>query len=134
MPSKPKHTKKGLARLRRFLLVKEVIMLILVALSFVFLALEHFEVLSSEQLLAIETYEIVVAVIFLTEFTFELYFAKDRRKYWRTHWFYLIAAVPIPTESFELLKGIRALRLLKLMKIFAEYRYDRNTTLFESGH
>ncbi len=106
-------------------------MFTLVVFSFVFLAMEHFEILSHEQLLLIDYYEVAVAVIFLAEFIFELYFAKDRKKYWRSHWFYLIAAIPIPTETFELLRGIRALRILKLLKIFAEYRYDRNTRLFE---
>ena len=120
-------------RVRQFLFVKEVIMLTLVAMSFIFLALEHFEVLSHEQLHAIEIYEIVVSLLFLAEFLFELYYAKNRSKYWRSHWFYLLAAIPIPTESFEILKGIRFLRLLKLTKIFAEYRYDRNTWLFEKS-
>lgn len=128
--ARKQHTKKQRARLHLFLIVKEVVMLTLVLFSFVFLAFEHFEVLDHDQLHAIEVYEVVVALIFLAEFMFELYFAKDRAKYWRSHWFYLIAAVPIPTESFELLKGVRALRLLKLLKIFAEYRYDRNTRLF----
>ena len=81
-------------------------------------------------MLAIEVYEIAIGIIFLLEFLFELHFAKDRRKYWRTHWFYLIAAVPVPTMSFEVLRGVRALRLLKLLKIFAEYRYEHNTRLF----
>lgn len=123
-------TKKQQKQLKRFLTLKEVCMLTLVALSFVFLALEHFEKLTETQLMAIEIYEIAVSCIFLTEFIFEYHFAKDRPKYIRTHWFYLIAAIPVPTMSFELLKGIRALRLLKLIKIFAEYRYDRNTRLF----
>ncbi len=118
-------------RLHQFLLVKEIIMLSLVAVSFGLLALEHFEQLTHNQLLAVDVYEVVVALIFMAEFCFELYYAKNRKKYWRTHWFYLIAAIPVPTESFELLKGIRVLRLFKLLKVFAEYRYDRNTWLFE---
>jgi hypothetical protein len=127
-----KRSSEQTKKLRLFLLVKEIIMFTLVVFSFVFLALEHFEILSHEQLLFIDYYDVAVALIFLAEFIFELYFAKDKGKYWKSHWFYLIAAVPIPTETFELLRGVRALRILKLLKIFAEYRYDRNTRLFEN--
>ncbi|AGL62324.1 membrane protein of unknown function [Candidatus Saccharimonas aalborgensis] len=117
-------------KLRRFLFIKEMIMTVLVVGSFVFLALEHFEQLTDSQLARVEVYEITVAFIFLAEFLFEWYYARDRRRYLRTHWFYLIAAVPVPTATFELLKGIRLLRLLKLLKIFAAYRYEHNTRLF----
>lgn len=117
-------------KLRRFLFIKEMIMTVLVVGSFVFLALEHFEQLTDSQLAGVEVYEITVAFIFLSEFLFEWYYARDRRRYLRTHWFYLIAAVPVPTATFELLKGIRLLRLLKLLKIFATYRYEHNTRLF----
>ena len=106
------------------------IMTVLVVGSFFFLALEHFEQLTDSQLAGVEVYEITVAFIFLAEFLFEWYYARDRRRYLRTHWFYLIAAVPVPTATFELLKGIRLLRLLKLLKIFAAYRYEHNTRLF----
>ena len=103
----------------------------LVGLSFVTLALEHLERLSHEQLLMAETFDVVVGLIFLAEFVFEWYFARDRDKYVRHHWFYLIAAVPIPTTTFEALRGVRLLRLLKLLKIFAHLRYEHNTRLFE---
>lgn len=117
-------------KLRFFLLAKELFMLALVVLSFVFLLLEHLESLSEAQLRAVEIYEVVVAILFIAEFVFELYYAKDRKKYWRTHWFYLLAAIPVPTTTFEVLRGIRALRLLKLLKIFTAYRYEHNTRLF----
>ena len=117
-------------KLRRFLFTKEVIMTTLVIGSFIFLTLEHFEQLTDSQLAGVEVYEITVALIFLAEFLFEWYYARDRWRYLRTHWFYLIAAVPVPTTTFELLKVIRLLRLLKLLKIFAAYRYEHNTRLF----
>ncbi len=113
------------------MLIKEAAMFVLVGLSFAFLALEHFEKLSHEQLLAVETFDVAVGIIFLAEFLFEWYYARDRARYVRHYWFYLIAAVPVPTASFEILRAIRLLRLLKLLKIFAHLRYERNTRLFE---
>lgn len=124
-------SKKSKEKLKKFLLTKEIVMLLLVAISFGLLALEHFEHLSHTQLVMVEIYEIILAIILLVEFLFELHFAKDRKKYWRTHWFYLLAAIPIPTASFEILRGIRVLRLLKLLKIFTEFRYEHNTRLFK---
>ncbi len=117
--------------LRRFLFIKEIIMLTLVAGSLALLGLEHLERLSHDQLLMVEIYEIVVALIFAGEFVFEWYFARDRGHYIKYHWFYLLAAIPIPTQSFAILHGVRALRLLKLLKIFAHLRYEYNTWLFD---
>ena len=117
--------------LRRFLAVKEVFMLSLVVISLSLLALEHFEQLSPMQLHWVDVFEISVSILFLGEFFFEYYFARDRSLYFKHHWFYLLAAIPIPTQTFEALHGIRALRLLKLFKIFAHTRYERNTRLFQ---
>lgn len=118
-------------RVKRFLAVKEFVMLSLVIISFCLVLLEHFEQLSPIQLHWVDVYEISISVIFLAEFFFEYYFARDRSLYVKHHWFYLLAAIPIPTQTFEILHGIRALRLLKLFKVFAHMRYERNTRLFE---
>ncbi len=105
--------------------------MLLVASSLLFVGLEHFGNLSHEQLLLVELYEIVVGLIFLGEFIFEWYHAKDRQHYLKYHWFYLFAAIPVPLESFELLRGIRALRLLKIARAFSHLRYEHNTHLFD---
>ncbi|MCB9820121.1 ion transporter [Candidatus Nomurabacteria bacterium] len=117
-------------KLKKFLSIKEVVMLSLVLANFVFLGMEHFDKLSRSQLLAVEVLDVIIACIFLAEFFFELHFAKDRKRYWKHYGIYLLAAIPIPTESFEILRGIRALRLVKLLQMFAHLRYERNTRLF----
>ena len=121
-------------KLRRFLAVKEVIMVTLVGLNLLFLVIEHIEVLSQQQIKIIEVFDIATALVFLAEFGFELFWAKDRAKYVRHHWFYLFAAVPIPSTLFEELRAVRLLRLLKLLKIFAHMRYEYNTRLFERSN
>ena len=112
---------------------KEIFMNILVVANVVLLAYEHFHEPPLSELLLIDAFDIATALLFIAEFIFEWYWARDRKLYIRHHWFYLFAAVPIPTASFEILRGIRALRLLKLLKIFAHMRYDRNTRLFEAS-
>lgn len=109
--------------------VKEFVMVSLALLCLGGLILEHLEHLNVTQLYWLEVFEIMVGLIFLAEFAFELYFAKDRKKYWLHHWYFLIAAIPIPTQTFEILRSIRALRLLRLLKIFAHLRYEENTWL-----
>lgn len=118
-------------RLKRFLALKEIFMMMLVALNLALLAYEHFAEPPLDQMIFIEAFDIVTAIVFLAEFIFEWHWAKDRSLYFRHHWFYLLAAVPVPSTTFELLRGVRALRLLKLLKIFAHMRYERNTRLFE---
>lgn len=128
------HTKREKERLRRFLAVKEIVMIGLVVMNVVLLVLEHFVPLTHEQLVAIEVFDAATALVFLAEFGFELYWAKDRGKYIRHHWFYLLAAIPVTTTLFEELRVVRLLRLLKLLKIFGHMRYERNTRLFEKSH
>lgn len=94
------------------------------------LALEHFEHLSEPQLYALEYFEYLVGFIFLVEFGFEWYYARDRKKYFRHHWIFLIAAFPVPSMSWEVLRGIRLLRLFRLLKIYEHLRYEHNTRLF----
>lgn len=125
------HTVKQKRTLRIFLYCKEAVMLLLVASSLLFVGLEHFGKFTHEQLLMIEVYEVIVGLVFVGEFIFEWYHAKDRQHYLKYHWFYLFAAVPVPLESFELLRGIRALRLLKLVKAYSHLKYEYNTHLFD---
>ena len=103
----------------------------LVVVSFGLIAFEHFELLPENWILAIDAYEIAISILFLAEFMFEWHFALDRRKYWRHHWFYLFAAIPLISTTAEYLHGVRLLRLLKLLRVFAHTRYEYNTHLFE---
>ncbi len=131
MALKAKHNAVARQKLRRFLLVKEIVMISLVVGSFCLLALEHFEKLPHDAIIFIDAYEIVISLLFLAEFAFEWHYALDRAKYFRHHWFYLFAAIPLLNGFAEYLHGIRLLRLLKLLRVFAHTRYEYNTHLFE---
>ena len=121
-------------KLKTFLAIKEAVMIGLVLLSLAFLALEYLGMLSIAQLYAVDAFEVLLALLFVAEFVFEWYHARDRTRYVRTHWFYLLAAIPIPTQTFEILRGIRLLRLMKFFKIFIHMEYENNTKLFSSVH
>ncbi len=125
------HSKRDLTRLRRYMFIKEVVMTFLVFVGFGTVIIEHLEVIEGEQLLIIDAIDVTIALIFLWEFWHEWYYARDRRKYLRYNWYYLLAAIPIPSQAIEILRGIRLLRLLRLAEEFARWRYEHNTHLFD---
>ena len=73
-------------------------MMTLIGLNLLLLAAEHLLPLTHAELLAIEIFDVATALLFLAEFGFEWYWARDQRQYVRHHWFYLLAAIPIPSR------------------------------------
>ena len=125
-------TKKQKARLlRKLFLAKEIVMFALVAVCLTLLVLEHVGRLTDTQLHMAEWLDMTIGGLFLIEFWFEWHFAKDRELYFKRHWFYLLAAVPVPQQTFEILRGLRGLRLVRLLKIFTHLRYENNTRLIK---
>lgn len=122
--SKVKTTRK---KLRLILLLKEVVMVSIALVTLGLAIWEHAVGLSDSQIMYVDIVELVASGLFLAEFTAEWFFARDRGRYIRHNWFFLLAAVPITSMSFELLKAVRLLRLLRYLKIFAELRYEYNT-------
>lgn len=106
-------------------------MISLLVIHIALFAVENSITLDGEILAAIYIFDIGLAVLFLAEFLFELHFAKNKKQYFRHHWLYLLAAIPAPLMMFEQVRYIRALRLVKLISIFAHMRYEYNTYLFE---
>ena len=115
--------------LKKLLAVKELAMSVLVLIGFVLLALEHIEKLSVDQLYAAEAFDVLVGCIFLAEFFVELHFAKDKRRYWRQHWLFLLASIPLPFQTVQILRGIRLVRLLRLFDLVTHWDYEHNTKL-----
>lgn len=107
-------------------------MIILAVACLIGLVLEYFEQLSTVQVKMIGDFELFVGLVFLADFGFELLFAKDRFKYWRAHWIFLIASVPLPGQLFDVMRGLWLLRILRLFKVFSHLRYEQNTWLTET--
>lgn len=125
------HTVEQRRKLCRFIHIKEAIMISLIVMSLSLLVADHLGVLDRFESIEFAWFEVIIGLALVIEFCFELYYARDRRKYWRHHWFYLLAAIPVPSTPFELLRAVRLLRLLKLTQIWAHMRYEYNTWLFE---
>lgn len=112
------------------MLIKNIIMLLLAVTCLLLLGVEYLYNLSALATLRIEWFEMAVGIIFLAEFIFEWYHAKNKRLYIRHHWYYLLASIPLPFQTFDILRGVRVLRVLRLFKAFSHIRYEENTRLF----
>ncbi len=129
------HTEKQKHKLRGFLLAKDIVMIALALIGIGLSVFEHFEYIHKHHhLVWVDVFEILVGLVFATEFFFELHHAKDKKLYWKQHWIYLLASIPIPMQMIEFMRGIRALRLLRLIKEFAHLSYEHNTWLFSQRH
>ncbi|MDQ5885958.1 MAG: voltage-gated potassium channel [Patescibacteria group bacterium] len=108
--------RKVLPHHRKLFILKEVV-LGLLAVSSIILVLYEFLYEPDEQtLVTLNHIDIVIACIFLTDFCASLLLTSDRKKYLRHNWYFLFAAIPITDSIAELLRGIRVLRLVRLIR------------------
>jgi voltage-gated potassium channel len=89
-------------------------MIFLALVSGYLLFLEFTTNLTDSQLQFFDTIDLVIALTFLCEFAVRFYIAKKRRKFFKLHWWELLAAIPITTPLTQALRLLRLLRLLHL--------------------
>lgn len=111
----------------RFLYAKECIIITLAVLSLTFLALDQFFQLSQAQQKALYVYDVTVGLIFIGEFLMELWLTTDRKGYVKSNWFYLFAAIPLPYAIAQLLRGLRIIRVVKLIKSGTHFEFEKST-------
>ena len=124
--AKQKKPTKHSAKTLRWLVIKEYLLLALVLLSFTFLGFEYFGHLSTAQLRLIEWYEIVLGCIFIIDFIYELRLATDKRSYIRHNWFFLLAAIPVPSNLADALRIVRLVRIIRLIRATAHLEFARH--------
>jgi len=124
--AKQKKSSKHSSRTLQWLVIKEYLLLALVLLSFTFLGFEYFGHLSTVQLRWIEWYEIVLGCIFIVDFIYELRLASDKRSYVRHNWFFLLAAIPVPSNLADALRIVRLIRVIRLIRATAHLEFARH--------
>ncbi len=117
-----RHTPKTL----HWLVIKEYIFLGLVLVSFALLTLEHFNLLSAIQLRWVEAYEIALGFSFIADFVYELQLSSDKRRYIRHNWFFLLAAIPLPSGLADILRSVRFVRIIRLARATAHLEFARH--------
>jgi len=109
----------------RFWFCKEYLMAILAVTSLTVLALDEFGHLSAAQLHDIYVYDVVVGCIFIIEFFYELRRARNRGMYLKRNWYFLLAAIPLPYSFAMLLRGLRLIRVFKLLKFGSHVQFEK---------
>ena len=123
--AKRKHLKHR-PHVLHWLVIKEFILIGLVLLSFVLLGFEHFGLLSATQLLWVEAYEVVLGCIFIADFAYELHLSTNKRRYIRHNWFFLLAAIPLPSGLADVLRSVRLVRVIRLARATAHLEFARH--------
>jgi len=98
----------------------------MIGLALVSVGLLVFEVVadhSPAQLRTLEVADTVIALIFLTEFVYNLVRAPNRAAWLRGHWWELLASIPINHGTAQLLRGLRLLRVFRLMRLLRLVRF-----------
>lgn len=73
----------------------------------------------------IETIEISVSIIFLSEFLVRMYVSKSKITYMKNYWWLIPAALPIPSALGSILNAFRFLGLVKLVRVLDHYEYEK---------
>ena len=99
---------------------------LMIALALVSVFLLCFEVLADQtpsQMQALEAADIAISMIFLAEFCIRLAKAPRKKLFLRRHWWELLAAIPITSETTQLLRGLNLLRLVRLIRLLRLIRF-----------
>lgn len=91
-------------------------MLLLAVFSAILLVIEYTSDLTQAQVHLLDIFEIVVGCIFLTEFFVRLFLAESKWKFFKKHWWYLLAAIPMTTTIAEYLHILPVARGVRVVK------------------
>jgi voltage-gated potassium channel len=94
--------------------------LLMVILSLVSVFLLIFEVVhdqSAEQSQVLHHADLMIAFIFLSEWTIRFIKAPDRPLFARRHWWELLASIPLSIDTIQALRGLQLLRILRLIRL-----------------
>ena len=78
--------------------------------------------LLAEHVALIHTIDLIVALIFLSDFIIGMYLADSRKKYFKQNWPDLLASIPITEGMFRSLRALRILRLVRIIRVIARVR------------
>ena len=108
------------------LFYKELALSLLALLSIALVIIEYLLNVSEQIKVSIVRFDILVAIIFLIDFTW--YFMKSKRKlkYIKSNWFLLLASIPIVDSWAELLRGLRLFELVRLVRAGEHLNYVIN--------
>lgn len=89
-------------------------MVSLALVSAYLLAVQSTTTLSPSQSTWFTGIDTTIAITFLAEFFLKLFLSASRVKYFKSHWWYLLASIPLTTPATQSLRLIRLIRLARV--------------------
>ncbi len=96
-------------------------MAFLVFVSIVMLIFEETHAVTPPEIQIIDSIDLTVALIFMAEFFIALYFARNRRSFFRSHWWELLATIPFTAPATQVLRALRILRVIRVFRTGAHF-------------
>ena len=114
--------------MKHYLVVaNEFIMALLALVSAGLLIFEETRTVTPTELDFIDTVDVSIAIIFLIEFFGDLYVSKNRKHFFRTHWWELLACIPVTNPETQTLRLLRLVKVLKVLKVGAHVVITKKT-------
>lgn len=101
---------------------RDIVIALLAFLSAGLLVFELSAELLPSQTQLIYTVDIVIALIFLGDFMYELSISPQKKAYLRKNWYLLLASIPITGGTFQSLRALQIVRLLRVVRLYARIR------------
>jgi|GEM_PF-2250463 len=105
------------------LFYKEVLFSVLAVISILLLGYEFFYSPSASMVRAISQIDFFIALLFLTDFCWQLFISKNKQKFIKHNWYLLLASVPLIDSWAEALRGLRILSLVRLIRASEHITY-----------
>lgn len=99
----------------RLFLANELFMVVLAIASGALLYLSEMRDLNPTQIEVIDLIDVVIGLIFFSEFVVRFFLSRERRRYLKLRWWELFAAIPIATPWAEALRLLRILRFIRVI-------------------
>lgn len=72
-----------------------------------------------EQLKIIHTIDLIIAILFLSDFIFGLYLSDNKKRYIRKNWADLLASIPVSHGIYRSFRFLRLIRVIRVIRVIA---------------
>ncbi|MFC1663366.1 potassium channel family protein [Patescibacteria group bacterium] len=103
-------------------LLTNIIIVLLALVSVGLLLLEVLGDLTVEQSRAVELADIIIAFFFLGEYLYRVFKADKKLLYAFSHWYELLASIPITSDMTRAMRSLRVLRVIEIVRIVRAVR------------
>jgi voltage-gated potassium channel len=101
---------------------KEIFLVLLAISSVVLLVFELSTDATPQEILIVDTIDLVVAMIFLIDWIHGFFVSKSKWRYIKKEWYLLLAAIPITGGVESALRSVRLLRIVHIIRVLARLK------------